>query len=171
MWSKGQKATRSSVNMARHQPADFHGDLALGKRDPADLSKQEFEQTSVKDASGSRAELSRQGPDAKRIKPFDSDITDMVVSLVDEKLKANSPWLGDLSRLKKSKNRAESEEVSAVPSGRREKEKKEGSKTQKKIEEQPVVQGPKRKTERIESMVEEEIASRDKLAKRDHPFK
>lgn len=103
--------------------------------------------------------------------PFDSELTDMVVSLVDEKLKANSPWLGDLSKLKKSKNRGESDDRSAGQSGRREKEKKEGSKTQKKTEEQSAIQGFKKKVERFESMIEEDIASRDKLTKRDHPFK
>jgi hypothetical protein len=39
---------------------DIQGEVALGKRDPADLSKQEFEETSVKDPSGSGVELSRQ---------------------------------------------------------------------------------------------------------------
>jgi hypothetical protein len=171
VWSKGQKATRSSIHQARHQLPDIQAEIALGKRDPADLSRQELEQTSIKEASGSGADLSRADADMIRIKPIDSMLADMVVSLVDEKLKASPPWPGDLSKLKKSKNRIESEDASVVQSGRREKDKKETQKALKKTEEPVVNHGSKKKAEKAEPMIEEDVSSREKLTRRENPFK
>jgi hypothetical protein len=65
----------------------------------------------------------------------------------------------------------ESEDRSIGLSARREKDKKEGSKTLKKIEDAQVSQSTKKKIERIETMLEEDVQGREKLAKREHPFK
>lgn len=95
----------------------------------------------------------------------------MVVSLVDEKLKADSPWPADLSKLKRSKNKMDSDDVSPMESTRREKDKKEPVRPAKKTEELAVTQVVKKKPERAETMIEEEVQSRDKLSRREHPFK
>lgn len=171
VWSKGQKATRSTLNQARHPLHDANLDAPLGKRDEADLHRQQIEQSSAENETGDIAE-------SPRPVRFEKDkhlarllAAEIASSLIDEKLKAHSRWPADLMKKKRQASPVEVPTESKLQPMKIEKPKKEDIIIVKKVEDATISLANRKKIERWETMHEEEQLAKDKLVRRDSPFK
>lgn len=171
VWSKGQKATRSSVSMARHLSQDAILDAALGKRDQSELTKQEIEQSSISETIGGQADPISETVLARHSTANESLVAELASGLVEEKLKRFAKWPANLKNRAKSATQVEPSVAPISNAIAKEKDKSTFQSNAKRLSEPVSSQVLKKKQERWESMQEEELMTKEKLTRRENPFK
>lgn len=146
-------------------------DSPLGKRDEADLSRHQLEQSSVEEGSGGSSGSASERDSAKLLTSVKIMSSEICLSLIEEKLQSRCKWPADLKKKKKKEIVAEVSIESKLQTVKVEKPKKDEPISVKKSEDAVLSLANRKKIERWEMMHEEEQMAKEKLIRRDNPFK
>jgi hypothetical protein len=166
IWSKGKKATRSSMVLAKKTEGDQNQDSSLGKRPNSDLSNYEIEENTDGDAS-KKAGISVIKSPIIYDKPngltgnFDKIfLEDCISRLMEEKFRKKAKWSGNLE---KKQSKMALQEAMAEASRVEQKETQRNARKAEKSEELLI-------KKKMEWMIQED-SYRESSFKRENPLK